>query len=81
MRNKIKLSIPSRPSPGIKRTAHIVNYQDECEKDDTDKKKDRKSMRLRNNATVGTWNVRTLNRTGNLEELEYEMKKYTWQVL
>ena len=39
MRNKIKLSIPARPSPGIKRTAHIVNYQDECEKDDTDKKK------------------------------------------
>ena len=38
-------------------------------------------MRLRNNVTFGTWNVRTLNRTGNLEELEYEMKKYTWQVL
>ena len=40
-------------------------------------------MWLRNNATFGTRNVRTLNlnRTGNLEELEYEMKKYTWQVL
>ena len=40
-----------------------------------------KIMRLRNNATFGTWNVQTLNRTEQLEELEDEMKKYTWQVL
>ena len=59
-----------------KKTVHIVNNQDDCEKYATDKKKDIKIMRLRNNATFGTWNVRTLNRTGNLEELEHEMKKY-----
>ena len=80
-RNKIKLYLTARSSLGIKRTVRIVNNQDECEKYATDKKKDIKIMRLRNNATFGTWNVRTLNRTGNLEELDNEMKKYTWQVL
>ena len=67
MRNKIKVTIPAMSSPGIKRTVYIVNNQDECEKYVTAIKKDIKIMRLRYSATFGTWNVRTLNRTGNLE--------------
>lgn len=30
---------------------------------------------------TGTWNVRTLNAPGKLEELRREMKKYRWNVL
>ena len=49
-----------------KKTVNIANNHDEWEKYATDKMKDIKIMRLGNNATFGTWNVRNLNRTGNL---------------
>ncbi|CAM1313165.1 Uncharacterised protein r2_g2358 [Pycnogonum litorale] len=31
--------------------------------------------------TIGTWNVRTLYADGKLNELEYEMQRYRWNVL
>ena len=35
--NKTNILIPARLSSGLKRTAHIVNNQDECDKWTTDK--------------------------------------------
>ncbi|XP_072039418.1 craniofacial development protein 2-like [Amphiura filiformis] len=31
--------------------------------------------------TVGTWNVRTLNALGKVEQLDHEMRRYRWSVL
>ena len=32
-------------------------------------------------ATIETWNVRTLHAVGKLEELEHEMERYHWNIL
>eukprot|EP00794_Sanderia_malayensis_P004079 gene4079-biopygen2550 len=37
--------------------------------------------RQKDEFTCGTWNVRTLNGDGKLEQLDYGMEKYRWNVL
>ena len=83
MNNNTNILIPARLSTGLKKTAHIVNDRDECDKWTTDKNenKNKNILRLRNNAVIGTWNVRTLNRIGSIQELETEMKRYRWKIL
>ena len=44
MNNKTNIRIPARLSPGLKRTAHIVNNQDECDKWTTDKHTNKKKI-------------------------------------
>ena len=38
-------------------------------------------IRVRNNITIGTWNVRTLHAVGKMEALEHEMERYHWNIL
>ena len=38
-------------------------------------KKDYKEKKGEHNYKIGTWNIRTLNREGNLENLKKEMQK------
>ena len=43
---------------------------------------DRTRLRIaKENLTVGTWNVRTMSATGQLELLRNEMKRYKWDIL
>ena len=72
-------SIPDRSSPGSPRAAPTAGYQGGGDKFATDTTKN--SLRSRNNITIGTWNVRSLNKTGSLEQLTYEMSKYNWNIL
>ncbi|XP_069999459.1 craniofacial development protein 2-like [Penaeus vannamei] len=38
-------------------------------------------IRVRNNITLGTWNVRTLEEPGKVGELMHEMNRYRWHIL
>ena len=40
-----------------------------------------KQIRARSNTVIGTWNIRTLKNTRKLEELEYELTRYNWNIL
>ena len=33
------------------------------------------------NINIGTWNVRTLNACGKVNELEHELKRYQWDII
>ena len=66
----ISQSIPDRSSPGSKGTAPSVAQQDGDEKYATGVTTSK--IRVRNNITIGTWNVRTLGMAGKLEELSFE---------
>ena len=66
-------SIPARSSSGTRTTPFVAGYQDGGEKYATDGPK---SLRARNNITVGTWNVRSLRAAGKVDELTHEMKRY-----
>ena len=69
-----KDTIPARSSPG-KRTAPSAGNQDKGDKQTT------KKIRGSEIITKGTWNVRTLNATGKVKELTYEMTRYNWYVI
>ena len=71
-------SIPARSSPGTRTTPSVAGHQDGGEKCATDGPK---SLRARNNITIGTWNVRSLRAAGKVEELTHEMKRYQWNIL
>ena len=71
--------IPHRSSPGSKGTAPSVPHQDGGEKYATGVTTSK--IHVRNNITIGTWNVRTLRMAGKLEELSYEMSRYRWNIL
>ena len=64
-------SIPARSSPRTRTAPSVAGHQDGGEKYATDGPK---SLRARNNITVGTWNVRSLRAAGKVEELTHEMK-------
>ena len=44
-------------------------------------KKQSKLRTINNITTIGTWNVRTLQPCGKIEELERELDKYRWHFL
>ncbi len=71
-------TIPDRSSPGSSRTAPAVKYQGGGEKYIIGTKD---KINSRDNIVIGTWNVRTLNREGKLEELAHEMGRYRWNIL
>ena len=75
----ISQSIPNRSSSGSKGTAPSVAQQDGGEKYATGVTTSK--IRVRNNITIGTWNVRTLRMAGKLEELSYDMSRYRWNIL
>ena len=73
--------MPTRSLPGLPRTAITLRHQDGSGKYATGATKDNKdkiSARC-NNLVFGTWNVRTLNTPGKLEELT--LNRYKWNVL
>ena len=71
-------SIPARSSPATRTAPSVAGHQDGGEKYATDGPK---SLRARNNITMGTWNVRSLRAAGKVEELTHEMKRYRWNIL
>ena len=71
-------SILARSLPGTRTTPSVAGHQDGGEKYATDGPK---SLRARNNITIGTWNVRSLRAAGKVEELTHEMKRYSWNIL
>ena len=72
--------IPARPSPGLPRAATPPRHQSGCGKYATGVTNGKISAR-RNNITIGTWNVRTLNASGKAEELAHALKKYKWNII
>ena len=75
----ISQPIPDRSLPGSKRTAPSVPHQDGGEKYATGVTTS--EIHVRSNISVGTWNVRTLQMAGKVEELSYEMSRYRWNIL
>ena len=71
-------SIPARSSPGTRTTPSVAGHQNGGEKYATDGPK---SLRARNNITIGTWNVRSLRAAGKVEESTHEIKRYQWNIL
>ena len=71
-------SIPAWSSPGRRTAPSVAGHQDGDEKYVTDGPK---SLRARNNITVGSWDVRSLRAAGKVEELTHEMKRYRWNIL
>ena len=70
-------SIPAR-SPRTRTTPSVAGHQDGGEKYATDGPK---SLRARNNITIGTWNVSSLRAAGKVEELSHDMNRYRWNIL
>lgn len=70
--------IPDRSQPGSIMTAPSVGHQDGGDKYATGATK---KIRGRKTITIGTWNVRTLNADGKLEELTHEMSRYRWNII
>ena len=80
MRNRRSKSIPDRSRPGSTTTALSIDFpQDGSDKRATGGK--RRIKLLSKETTIGTWNVRTLQSCGKLEELEHELKGYRWDIL
>ena len=71
-------SKPARSSPGTRTAPAAAGNQDGGEKYATNGPK---SLRARNNLTIGTWNVRSLRAAGKVEEVIHEMKRYRWNIL
>ena len=75
-------NMPDRTWPGITMSAlSIDNLQDGSDKTANGIKQQIKLRTLNNITIIGTWNVRTLQPCGNIEELEMELEKYKWHVL
>ena len=63
--------------PGTIRTAPSAVHQDggvKCATGASSK------IRERDNITTGTWNTRTINAAGKLQELTHEMDGYRWNI-
>ena len=74
-----KDTIPARSSPG-KRTALSAGNHGRGYKYATGKQTTKK-IRVRENITIRTWNVRTLIATVKVKELTYNMTMYNWHVI
>ena len=70
--------MPDRPRPRLTTTALSINNI----QDGNDKSTTGYSIKLPKNITsIGTWNVRTLNITGKIEELTNELSRYKWDIV
>ena len=67
--------IPDRSQPGITMTAPPVRHRDVGDNYAIDVQKIKK-IRGRENISVGTWNVRTLEPAGKLEHLTHAIGRY-----
>ncbi|GFO20375.1 craniofacial development protein 2 [Plakobranchus ocellatus] len=73
-------TIPDRSLPGPRTASSLGRiHQDGGGKYATGGSK--KTIRARNKIVIGTWNVRTLREAGKIEQLEYEMSRYRWNIL
>ena len=77
--------ILDRLGPSIKTTASSVVSQDGIEKYATGKNQNQnqnsKIKICKSDFTIGTWNVRTLYKTGKIKELECGLQRYTWNII
>ena len=71
-------SIQTRSTRGTRTAPCVAGHQDGGEKYATNGPK---SLRARNNLSIGTWNVRSMRTAGKIEELTHEMKRYQWNIL
>ena len=71
-------SIPARSSSGTRTMPSVAGHRDGGKKYATHGPK---SLRARNNITLGTWNVRLLTAVGKVEEPKHVMKRYQWNIL
>ena len=77
--NKTK-KMPDRSRPGSTTTAlSTVELQGGSDKSATGAKPTLKLVYGKVN--IGTWNVRTLNACGKVNELEHELKRYQWDII
>ena len=72
--------IPDRSQPGITMTATTVRHQDVGDKYATGVPKIKK-IRVRENTSVGTWNMRTLRPARKLKQLTHAMSRYHWNIV
>ncbi|GFO49148.1 craniofacial development protein 2 [Plakobranchus ocellatus] len=73
-------TIPNRSSPGP-RTASSVGRIHQGGSGNYATGGSNKTIRDRNKIVIGTWNLRTLREAGKIEQLEYEMSRYRWNIL
>ena len=71
-------SISAQSSPGTRTAPSVAGHQAGGEKYPTDGPK---SLRARNDITIGSWNVKSLRAAGKVEELTHEMKRHRWNIL
>ena len=71
---------PDRSQPGLTMTTPTAGYWGFSDKYTTGVTKVKK-IRVRDNISIGTWNVRTLRPAGKPEELTHEMDWYHWNIL
>ena len=77
--HKMKPTIPERPWPGLPTSAPSIGSQDGGDKYATGD-----TLRLqmrRKKISIGTWNVRTLNAEGKIQQLTYELQRYSWDII
>ena len=66
----------AQPSSGLTRAIPSASHQGGGEKCATFET----TIHGRELTTTATWNVRTLAQTGKLQELTYELERYTWHM-
>ena len=76
--NKHNHTIPDWLPPRSRRTARSAVHQDRGVKYAPGASS---KIRGRDNITIGIWNTRTLRVAGKLQELTYEMDRYSWNML
>ena len=62
--------------------AGSASYRDKIGRDPADKPEEKVALlTAKTNIGIGTWNVRTLNKDGNLEILLHQLAKYDWEIM
>jgi len=73
-------TIPDRPRPGLPTTA-LTSIAQQDGSDKLAAAVQTKIKLTKDVCTNGTWNVRTLNTTGKIEELPIAVEHYSWHIL
>ena len=93
--DNLNYTILDRSGPRIKTTASLTTQGGvgKCATGGVGRRGEEKELNISSTAdntrvkvskqefTVGTWNVRTLNALGKPEQLDHEMRRYRWAVL
>ena len=86
-RDNMNYTILDRSGPRIKKTTASPTTQggvEKCATGGVGRREEEKELNIKvtkQEITIGTWNVRTLNVLGKPEQLDHEMRRYRWAVL